>query len=506
MPKVFISYRHVAPDQELAAELARFLEGNGLSVFVDARIRIGQEWVDEIDRQLRSAQYFVVLLSAESIRSDMVRQEIALAHTLRSEKRLRIFPVRVAFGGELPYDLGAYLNLIQYQSWTQNESFAPICRAILQEIQAPADTSEPEQPHEVSNDSLRLLAQATELRGAPLPSADPRLETGAVGMDSPFYIRRAEDDRVEGLIPQTGVTVLIKGPRQVGKTSLLARAQALAREKSQRTLYLDFQLIDESHFETLKGILLYFAHRISRELRTAIKPADVWDDAIGAPESLTDFVEQAALESTPTVLSIVLDEADRIFQCKFRNGFFAMIRAWHNLRSRNPLWKRLNIVIGHSTEPALFIDDINQSPFNVGEIIRLGDFTAQQVDKLNEIHGRPLRSVAETSELMRLVGGHPYLVRQSFYSLCTSLKSLQVLRQVAVNESGPFGDHLRHHLWVLRDREPLRKALKQVIREGRCSDELHFQRLRAGGMLEGDSHENARLRCDLYRQYFASRV
>jgi hypothetical protein len=505
MPKVFISYRHVAPDQELAAELARFLEGNGLSVFVDTRIRIGQEWVDEIDRQLRSAQHFVVLLSSESIRSDMVRREIALAHKLRKEKKLRVFPVRVGFDGELPYDLGAYLDTIQYARWIAGEAFGPICQSILQEIQAPTPEAEAASCHEASEQDLRVLAEATELRGAPLPSADPRLETGAVGLDSPFYIRREEDDRIASLTPRNGVTLLVKGPRQVGKTSLLARAQALARQNDQRTLYLDFQLIDESHFETLKGILLYFAHRISRELRTSIKPSEVWDDAIGAPESLTDFVEQATLEGTPTVLSIVLDEADRIFQCKFRNGFFAMIRAWHNLRSRNPLWKRLNLVIGHSTEPALFIDDINQSPFNVGEIIRLGDFTAQQVDKLNEIHGRPLRS-PETSELMRLVGGHPYLVRQSFYSLCTSLKSLQALRQVAVNESGPFGDHLRHHLWVLRDREPLRKALKQVIREGRCSDELHFQRLRAGGMLEGDSHENARLRCDLYRQYFASRV
>ena len=80
------------------------------------------------------------------------------------------------------------------------------------------------------------------------------------------------------------------------------------------------------------------------------------------------------------------------------------------------------------------------------------------------------------------------------------------LKQVAVEESGPFGDHLRRHLWVLREREQLRKALKQVIREGRCSDELDFQRLRAGGMLDGDSHESARLRCDLYRQYFAKHL
>jgi hypothetical protein len=137
MSKVFISYGHAAPDQQLAAELARFLEGNGLAVFADTKIRIGQEWVDEIDRHLRSADHFVVLLSSESIRSDMLRREVALAHTLHRQKKLRVFPVRVAFDGELPYDLGAYLDLIQYERWNPGEPFDPICRAILQAIQAP---------------------------------------------------------------------------------------------------------------------------------------------------------------------------------------------------------------------------------------------------------------------------------------------------------------------------------------------------------------------------------
>jgi hypothetical protein len=94
-----IGYRHVTPCQELATELARSLEEKGFAVFMDTKIRIGQEWVDEIDQQLRSSQHFIVLLSAESIRSDMARREIALAHSLRKEKRLTVFPVRVDSSG-----------------------------------------------------------------------------------------------------------------------------------------------------------------------------------------------------------------------------------------------------------------------------------------------------------------------------------------------------------------------------------------------------------------------
>ena len=44
----------------------------------------------------------------------MVRQEIETAHELRKEGKLAIFPVRLGFQGKLPYDLGGYLNHLQY--------------------------------------------------------------------------------------------------------------------------------------------------------------------------------------------------------------------------------------------------------------------------------------------------------------------------------------------------------------------------------------------------------
>jgi hypothetical protein len=507
MPKVFISYRHVDPDQRLAAELAAYLESASFQVFVDTKIKIGREWVEQIERELSSSQFFVVLLSADSIRSDMVRREVKLAHALRKAKQLAILPVRVCFEGELPYDLGSYLDLIQYSLWKPGEQFSAICRQILEEVQNPQVVAESSlEFHEASPNKLRSLAEATELRGAPLPAADPRLETGAVGLDSLYYIRRQADDRVAKLVRDRGVTVLIKGPRQVGKTSLLARGQAMARSNGQRTFYLDFQLIDEAHFTSLKGILFYIAYRLAREFRTAVKPADVWDDILGAPDSLTLFLEEAVLNDANARFTLCLDEVDRIFQFPFRNGFFAMVRAWHNARSRSELWNRLNLLIGHSTEPALFIDDINQSPFNIGEVFRLFDFSRAEVEKLNEINGWPLRDSVEIDDLMNLVGGHPYLVRQSLYVLRTGISGVEELRRVAVSDTGPFGDHLRRLLWALRDRDRMRAALKQIIRENCCADEADFQRLKSAGLVRGESRQAASPRCDLYIQYFSKHL
>src|SRR5262249_11839338 len=155
------------------------------------------------------------------------------------------------------------------------------------------------------------------------------------------------DEGVLRLSELMGRTVLVKGPRQVGKTSLLARiARHVAALSGRRVVYLDFQLIDTAHLGSLKTLALYLGNRIARILRTAISPIAVWDDLLGAPDSLTDFLEQAVLISNTNVV-LIFDEADRIFEYDFRNAFFAMIRAWHNRRASHVAWQQLSIYIAH---------------------------------------------------------------------------------------------------------------------------------------------------------------
>jgi hypothetical protein len=130
MSRCFISYRHVSPDQELARALADFLAARNHGIFLDTKIGVGTRWVDEIERELRAANYFIVLLSEQSLRSDMVRQEVALAHELAAQAKLRILPIRVAYVDRLPYDLAAYLNPLQHCFWNNGEPFEGVCAEI----------------------------------------------------------------------------------------------------------------------------------------------------------------------------------------------------------------------------------------------------------------------------------------------------------------------------------------------------------------------------------------
>jgi hypothetical protein len=432
----------------------------------------------------------------------MVNQEMTLAHDLNK----RIFPIRVNYDGALPYDLGAYLDKIQYKLWRLGDPFDVICGAIVDELRN-AEPRAPTQATEQTTEALHLLSQATEAAGAPLPSADPRLETGAIKLDSPYYVERPEDQKAVRSVTQPGETILVKGPRQVGKTSLAARARAAAERNNQLTSYIDFQLIDEARLRDDATLLKYLAARLAKDLRTSLKPAEIWDENLGQSDSLTDFLEAVLVDipdATPVV--VCFDEVDNIFSHSYRDSFFGMLRGWHNRRATRPVWNRFNLVIAHSTEPALFIRDLNQSPFNIGTVLRLGDFNRDQVRFLNSRHGSPLKGSEELERLISLIGGYPYLVRQALYAMSSEGISITQLEATSADDRGPFGDHLRRHMWLLRENERLRKALKQVIDNRSCADEDDFQRLRAAGLIKGESRQSAVIRCDLYSRYMRPRL
>jgi hypothetical protein len=225
MSKCFISYRHTKPDEDLAHFLEKSLGEHDHNVFLDTQIQLGTEWVKEIERQIKSAEFFIVLLSKESILSDMVRQEVKLAHELvkKRGKRFTILPIRVDFIGELPYDLAAYLDRIQYALWRKEEDFQNITRQVLTAIdrheQLPLK-KEPAKPGEddVSAVGLQGLFDVTDAIGAPLPEADPRiipgveLETGTVKLDSPFYVKRKADQEIIEQIQKKAPRLLSKAP------------------------------------------------------------------------------------------------------------------------------------------------------------------------------------------------------------------------------------------------------------------------------------------------------
>src|SRR5215813_15522626 len=163
--KVFVSYRHVSPDQDLAYFIVGSLEERGHEVFVDTRMLMGTRWSDEIDRQIRAAEFFLVLLSKDSILSDMVRREVQLAHELSQQpgSRYTILPLRVAFQGVLPYDIGAYLDPLQYALWQEGAAYENVSHSVIDAIERRASLPERGQTEEeAASTGVQSLYEATE--------------------------------------------------------------------------------------------------------------------------------------------------------------------------------------------------------------------------------------------------------------------------------------------------------------------------------------------------------
>ena len=127
-----------------------------------------------------------------------------------------------------------------------------------------------------------------------------------------------------------------------------------------------------------------------------------------------------------------------------------------------------------------------------------------QIQELNEKHGSPL-TISKLEELNALLGGHPYLSRRALYLMTSKRISISELFDKATKDLGPFGDHLRYHLFRLHGKDKLIQGFLQVLRKNECHDQEIFFRLRGAGLV-GRKNGSVEPRCKLYADYFGKHL
>lgn len=510
MARVFISYkRDVTPDQDLAQALYKALKVSN-EVFIDTSMLVGEKWVERIDAEIRQADFLIALLSPFSVNSEMAQTEIELAHRLQEQRgRPILLPIRVAYHERLPPPLNGYISPINWALWEGPEDTPRLLEQLTKAMSggallgaAPGASSLPRAsvPSEPGPGFLP----------PPLPSAPLELDEtleGAMDTQSAFYVSRDGDATVTRAVSQKqGTTVTIKGARQMGKSSLLMRGMAAALEAGKRVAYLSFQEFDTPTLSNADLFFQRFCSSLSDQLELANQVETYWQKPMGSSQRCGLYMSGHVLKGLEAPLVLGLDEVETLFELPFGTDFFGMLRSWHNNRAlpTTPVWKKLSIVLVTSTEPFLFIKNLTQSPFNVGQTVELGDFTPAQVTELNQRHGSPLGAKQE-QELFALLGGHPYLIRKALYLVASGRLTVADLLAQAAEDRGPFGDHLRHLLFRLGSQPQLKAGLREVLQRNACPDENVFIRLRGAGLVR---QEGATVlpRCELYRRYFRERL
>jgi len=327
-----------------------------------------------------------------------------------------------------------------------------------------------------------------------------------IALNSRFYIERPPS---EGLaykeLSNPGSLIRIRAPRQMGKSSMMLRLINQADSLGYQTVKIDFQEADAASFESINKFLRWICINIARQLKLTPNLDDYWDEEMGSKVSCTIYFEGYLLEKIQTPLVLVFNEVNRLFQYPdIAQEFFPLLRFWHEQARRSSLWQSLRLVLVHSTEIYVSLN-INQSPFNVGLTVKLAEFRADQVQDLAQRHGLQL-SDCQIQKLIKMVGGHPYLIHLALYHLYSDQCTLEKLLQEAPTQMGIYKEHLQS-LWLILKKKPeIAAALEEIITAaGRVElDPSVAYQLDSMGLIKLEGN-NSIISCELYRLYFGEK-
>jgi transcriptional regulator with XRE-family HTH domain len=329
---------------------------------------------------------------------------------------------------------------------------------------------------------------------------------------SDFYVERVPyESQFYQEILKPGALIRLKAPQQMGKTLLIERVLSQARAQGYQTLTLSFELADSTVFTDLRKFSQWFCASISQYLSLPNKLDEHWDDIFGCNSNTTAYFQDYLLPKIDSPLVVALDKVDLVFEHQeIANDFCRLLRSWYDIARRGDrssvLWKKLRLVVVHSTEVYSSLD-INHSPLaGVGLVVELQEFSPEQVQDLARRHGLGW-SATQVERLMAMVGGHPHLVQLAFHHIKHQGITLEQILQTAPTEAGIYSNHLRRHLGTLQQHPELATAFSEVVKTDSwvTIESARVFKLHSMGLVKLQGNE-VKPRCDLYRKYFCDRL
>jgi len=483
---VILYKRNASPDDHVLHLLETALTEKGVPVFIDRHLKIGVEWAQKIEESIRAAEWVIAILSDSAAGSEMLEYELETASDeFKKRGSPKLIPIRVGELKPIEGPLAALVNGLQFARW-----------------------SEPDDDDRLVEEVLDAVAARVPAGGAQ-PSKVERIEStgGAVPSTSKYYTLRESDAEFEEAIRGNESVILVKGPRQIGKTSLIGRGVNLVNQLGWRCVTTDFQVLSSFQLLHEDHAMRVFAAMLARQTGFYYDFEREWLDVFGPSINLDNFM-RTFLEDREDPLVWFMDEADRIFMTPFSNDFFGVVRSWHNARARDPKgpWGRFTVVIGYATEARLFIRDLNQSPFNVGRQIALKSFTVDQTSDLNDRYGSPIGRRSDLEALHFMVSGQPFLTRKSLELVATKRMSFSTLMEVADRDNGPFSDHLTRILVSVSHNPSVLAAIRSSLAMRTPTNTDGVERLVAAGVLKETPDGGVDLACDLYTRYLGRHI
>jgi tetratricopeptide (TPR) repeat protein len=337
---------------------------------------------------------------------------------------------------------------------------------------------------------------------------------GTLSPSVPSYVQRPADDELFELALK-GNFCFVLTTRQMGKSSLMIRTARRLRGEGVHTAIIDLTEMGTSVADTWYLDLLT---ELADELDLDVDPEAWWQEraALGYVRRFTNFLRDVVLTEIQEQVVIFIDEIDTTLRLPFSDDFFTAIRATHNARAKDPAFARLNFVLIGVASPSDLIKDHSRTPFNIGQGIKLKDFTLANAgvlqDRLETIylgHGE-----AVFNRVYHWTSGHPYLTQK----LCQAIAQAEdeswtdeaidsLIEKLFLSEEARKETNLQFVQDSLRE-HPLKRHLLNLYRqvyEGEqvAEDErspVHNQ-LKLTGLVRAEDGL-LQVRCEIYRRVF----
>jgi AAA-like domain/CHAT domain len=322
-----------------------------------------------------------------------------------------------------------------------------------------------------------------------------------------FYIVRTRlEKRCYEEIIKPGMLIRIKSPDKMGKSFMMSRVLDYVEQNGYRTAIIDLREANQEIFADINLFLKWLCAMVGDRLNIDRDPEENWKKFLGANPNCTKFFENYFLSTTDRPLVIAFDNFDCIFDhANIETDFCGLLRGWFEKVNTNKVWGNLRQIIVYSQE-SYAIKDINQSPFNVGLSIELGELDSRELLAFANAYGLSWTN-QEIEKLMHLIGGHPYLAKRAFDRITHQEKTLDELLRTAPTEEGIYGDFLTERLQYLEENLLLVESMRKVVnsdRPVRLGSKETFK-LDSMGLIKRQGSD-VLSRSNLYRLYFKDRL
>ncbi len=225
---------------------------------------IGTRWVAEIERRIAWCDYLVVLLSEDSIHSEMVQGEVRRAHHRYGQVGSPgILPIRVCYQGPLGYDSTAFFTI--------PTALCDGSRGLRAGARGRARHRS--RRRRQSRHGRRFRADRSARSWPPVARARSTCAAcagrGTTRRRSLLHPPRSRHSRRHAAA-NLGETLVIKGPNRWGSRVFLVPYLQGCQDPGKRSAFVDFQSFGESDLVAYPALLQRLASALLRNLKLSV--------------------------------------------------------------------------------------------------------------------------------------------------------------------------------------------------------------------------------------------